>query len=390
MRVKKHIVDLTKITIGFITASFVKINKENRDVWLISERRDEAEDNGYHLFKYIRENYPEKKVYYIIDKKSESYKKIEKYKNIIDHNSLKHYIYYFLAEKHISAFQFFGVPETPFIWRLEKQGIIKKKKIFLQHGVIQSDLPFLHYKNTKYNLFICGAKLEYDYIKNIYGYPEDKIKYLGLCRYDNLYDYKVSNKILLMPTWRKWIGMTNEDNDKEKDISTFLDSDYYETYNSLINNVKLHNILEKNNFELLFYPHPEMQRFINLFECNNKKIRIVNRKKINLQELLKESKLLITDYSSIAFDFGYMYKSLVYYQFDKEKYNSEHFDDGYFKHNTDGFGPVVNNENELIEYIENIILGNYDCEIYIERAKKFFPLHDKQNSKRNYIEIENI
>ena len=56
MKVKKHIVDLTKISIGYLVANIMKLRKNNRDVWLISERRDEAEDNGYHLYKYIREN----------------------------------------------------------------------------------------------------------------------------------------------------------------------------------------------------------------------------------------------------------------------------------------------------------------------------------------------
>ena len=115
MRVKKHIVDLTKISIGYVVANIMKLKKNNRDVWLISERRDEAEDNGYHLYKYIRENHQGQKVYYIIDKKSKAYKRIKKYKTIIQHNSLKHYIYYFLSDKHISAFQFFGFPETPFL-----------------------------------------------------------------------------------------------------------------------------------------------------------------------------------------------------------------------------------------------------------------------------------
>ena len=55
MRLKKHLVDLTKIIIGYTVANAMKIKKENKDIWLISERRNEAEDNGYHLYKYIRE-----------------------------------------------------------------------------------------------------------------------------------------------------------------------------------------------------------------------------------------------------------------------------------------------------------------------------------------------
>ena len=129
MNIREKIIDISKIAIGSAVAFFMKFNKNNDDVWLISERRDEAEDNGYHLYKYIRENYPQKKAYYIIDKQSNSYKKIEKYKTVIQQNSLKHYIYYFLANKHISAFQFFGVPDNSLIWKLEEKKLINKNKI---------------------------------------------------------------------------------------------------------------------------------------------------------------------------------------------------------------------------------------------------------------------
>lgn len=39
-----------------------------RGVWIVSERGSDARDNGYHFFKYIRENHPEIKAYYIIEK----------------------------------------------------------------------------------------------------------------------------------------------------------------------------------------------------------------------------------------------------------------------------------------------------------------------------------
>lgn len=390
MRLKKHLGDLTKIIIGYTISNVMKIKKENRDIWLISERRDEAEDNGYHLYKYIRENHTEKKVYYIIDKNSKSYKKIEKYKTIIQHNSLQHYIYYFLADKHISAFQFFGVPETTFLWKLESRGIIKKKKVFLQHGIIKEMLPFLTYEKTKYSMFVCGAKPEFKYIEENYGYPKGTVKYLGLCRFDNLHKYEVKNKILIMPTWRQWLGMSNTDNDVIKDKENFINSEYFKTYNSLINNSKLEKILIENNIELIFYPHPEMQRFIHLFNSKLTNIKIAKREENNLQELLKESKVLITDYSSVAFDFAYMKKPLIYYQFDKNKYYTNHFKKGYFDCERDGFGPVIENEEVLISCIEGYILNNIDRSEYIKRSGEFFPLYDQENSKRNYYEIVKI
>ena len=390
MKLLKHIIDINKIWISYFISKFMKINKKNRDIWLISERRDEAEDNGYHLFKYIREKHPSERVFYIIDKKSPAYMKIKKYGNIIQHNSLKHYIYYFLADKHISAFQFFGVPETPFLWKLEEGGVIKKKKIFLQHGITKEMLPFLKYENTKYRLFVCGAKSEYEYVKETFGYPNDNVKYLGFCRFDNLHEFVEKKQILVMPTWRQWLGMTNEDNNAKEDEEKFKKSDYYTVYSNLINNANLQHLLKENEYELIFYPHPEMQRFIHLFKNTNANIKIADRKTYNLQELLKESKIIITDYSSIAFDCAYMKKSLIYYQFDKEEYYKNHFEKGYFDCERDGFGPVIKTEEDLIEYIKVLIINNCFNEIYYRRANNFFALYDTDNCKRNYEAIKLI
>ena len=40
----------------------------DRDVWIITERQDQARDNGYVFFKYVREKYPKQKIVYIIEK----------------------------------------------------------------------------------------------------------------------------------------------------------------------------------------------------------------------------------------------------------------------------------------------------------------------------------
>ena len=79
--------------------------------------------------------------------------------------------------------------------------------------------------------------------------------------------------------------------------------------------------------------------------------------KCNYQEFLLESSLLITDYSSIFFDFGYLRKPVIYSHFDYEKYRKSHYREGYFDYKYDGFGPVCFNINctinEIIYEIKN-------------------------------------
>ena len=79
----KYVVDGLKLIVAYCIAKILRLFKSNRDIWLIGERKDEAKDNGYHLFKYIRENHSEEKVYYIITRDSKDLEKIQKFGNII-------------------------------------------------------------------------------------------------------------------------------------------------------------------------------------------------------------------------------------------------------------------------------------------------------------------
>ena len=184
-----------------------------------------------------------------------------------------------------------------------------------------------------------------------------------------------------MPTWRAWFGITWGD---ENDDDEFLVSDYYKRYNELINSNELINFLNENNINLIFYPHYEMQKYLKYFNKKNENIIIANPEKYDVQSLLKESKILITDYSSVAFDFAYMRKSIIYYQFDNDEYNSKHYAKGYFDYERDGFGAVVKDIDNLIKEIKTIY---YKENRYIERSNYFFTLYDNNNCKRHYQEI---
>ena len=383
MRFIKYGIDMSKIALCKVISIIMKFNKNNRDIWLIGERKDEAKDNGYHLFKYIRSNHPEQKIYYIIEKKSNDVKKIEQYKNIIYYDSFKHYLYYVMSTKLICAHQSSTVPSSPVCWKLLDYKLFKKKKIYIKHGIIKEKIKSHMYENTKFDMIVCGAKPEYDFVKSELGYPVESVKYLGLCRFDNLHNFNVKNQILVMPTWRAWFGSTwgKEDDDD------FLESDYFKNYQALITNKKLEKYLEENDTELIFYPHYEMQRYLKYFKTDSKKIIIADSKKYDVQQLLKESKLLITDYSSVAFDFAYMKKPIIYYQFDKEEYDSKHYAKGYFEYERDGFGPVL---KEIDEVVDEIYKSNKNENLYCEKIDSFFKLRDDNNCYRHFNEIKKI
>lgn len=357
------------------------INKiKKRNLWLVCEDGLTARDNGYHFYKYVRESHPEDYCFYVIDKKASDYNKVKEYGNIIQFKSLKHWLYYLSAQYNMSNHKH-GNPCQSFFYIIHVILRLYNNRVFLQHGITVNDSKWIYYKNTRFKYFVCGAKREYEYIKDKFGYPEESVIYTGFPRFDNLYDNHINPKqLLIMPTWRNWLG-GNYVTDKQ-----FMDTDYYKAWNELINSSKLIEYIEQNNIIVYFYPHQHMQKFIHLFNTTSNNIKIVDNSNKDIQELLKESQLLITDYSSVFMDFAYMNKPLIYYQFDCEEYREKQLQEGYFSYVDDGFGPVTTDMDSTIEYIINIF--NHGLfQKYIDRIDSFFEIQDQNNSERIYMKL---
>ena len=353
-----------------------------KDIYIICERGTDARDNGYHMFKYMIEHHPDKNVYYIIDKNSADYHKVANLGQVIDYKSWKHVLYFIAARKKISSHYLGYAPGVPYRFqKLQRYLKVPGKHIFLQHGVIYNDLIGLHADQSKIDLFVCGAKPEYEFVKNVFGHPDGVVCYTGLARYDNLHDFETTKDILVMPTWRKYLSdLSKED---------FIRSDYYIHWNEILKNPQLSAWLQEHNLRLVFYPHYEMQKFVDCFKIEDKNVVIANFDDYDVQKLLKESKLLITDYSSVFFDFAYMKKPSIYYQFDKSEFYSQHYKQGYFDYSKNGFGIVASDIDALLKALKDNIDRNFRLEpYYIEKIDHFFELHDTHNCKRIFEAIE--
>jgi len=114
--------------------------------------------------------------------------------------------------------------------------------------------------------------------------------------------------------------------------------------------------------------------------------------KVEYQKEFSENSLLITDYSSVAFDFAYLRKPVIYTQMDREEFfEKQIYNRGYFDYEKDGFGPVCDDYETTVQTIINYIKN--DCkieEIYLERINSFFEYNDQNNCKRVHEEILKI
>ncbi len=345
---------------------------KNKRIWLFQDRVDVADDNAKHLFEYAIGQDDNIKKYYVISGECEDFKMMKRISDdIIRLGSFKNKFYYMFCEKIISSHvnhswlnPFFN-PKRPYY-----NGLLTVEKCFLQHGVIKDDLSsWLRKYFQNLHLFLTSSDYERDSIfSRNYNYEENVVHVFGLPRHDNL-KFGVSKKeILFAPTWRK--NLTNR--------IVFEKSDYFKRLNSFLNNEKLLSNLKSNGYKLVFKPHYDLLPFMDLFNIpDDVEVNVTD----SYQTLFNDSALLITDYSSVFFDFAFLKKPVIYYH----EGNDYHYIEGYFKYNTMGFGPVVECEDDLVDKIIQYIANGCVMEDeYKERVSDFFKYHDQRNCSRVY------
>ncbi|EOL49392.1 CDP-glycerol glycerophosphotransferase family protein [Enterococcus caccae] len=390
---KRDLFPLIKLILTYIPGKLYRLF--NSDVWVITEYENDARDNGYWLFKYIRETYPNKKVFYPINFECNDFNKIKSLGNYIKFGGIKHYILFWGCSKFIGTTKYYGFPYGRICEDLVQWDLHDFKNIFLNHGVARGYSSIVDAKNTNYDLIISMSEKEKEILIKANFQSSEKVKVVGFCRYDSLKNIiSDKKKIVIMPTWRNWLDFRLEidESNKEKITKQFLESKYYKSFFSLINNRSLLDFLDKNDIELIFYLHGYAQVYSDYFYSSSSRLLVASKEEYFVQDLLKISDLLITDYSSVTYDFCYMKKPMIYYQFDKDEFEEKQYAESkYFTYDKDGFGPIVDTEENLVIMIKEMYEKNFELEDeYRVRIDEFFKYDDEKNCERNYLEILNL
>lgn len=351
------------------------VEKPEKDysTWLVGERYDTAQDNGYAFYKYLREN-TDINAYYVIEDTAPDYHSISSDPHVLAFGSNEHYQVSFKAGVLLGTHDLENLlPYKPARGFFNYEETIK---VFLQHGVLGRKRVEYHrkYYDLPFDLFIVSSTAEKEQVvmKKL-GYYEDEVAVTGLARFDSLPRGNKTKDILLMPTWRDWINTDEQ----------FLSSQYFNNYNNLIHNERLIKLLEENDVRLNFYPHYRAQMYFNDEILNpSKNINFIQLGSRTVQDLLIEHALLITDYSSVSFDFTLMYKPVIYYHFDVRKF----FRQGKLRPLYQTFiGSISRSEDDLIDLIQQQINLNFkpgDIDI-----SGIFDYQDHNNSERIYQSV---
>ena len=101
---------------------------------------------------------PDVNVRYIISDNSPDREKVCSLGKTIRYRSFRHMLAFVLSEAKISTHIMGYSHDTYFFKILAMHRHIKGKKIFLQHGIIKDDIPYLYGDTNDLDLFVCGGK----------------------------------------------------------------------------------------------------------------------------------------------------------------------------------------------------------------------------------------
>ena len=375
---------LLLVQYGFFFA-FTRVAKKDRDLWLISERTHEACDNGWEFFRYLRAQHPEIPCAYVIDRDSPDYQKVRAIGRTIRPGSFEHKRAFAAAKVLISP-HIMGCSTDRYRYAVldRRFKLVKGKIIMLQHGVTGNMPAMLRRSFARFDLLVCSTAPEYEMICREFGHPAGVVQLIGMCRFDQLLSpHERKRQILIMPTWRSSL----------LDVSPerYRQSDFYRCFNGLLNSDRFLSMLETYDLKAALCLHYSMQQFSPLFHAGSDRVEIRTIADADIQTLLMESQLLLTDYSSVHFDFAYMSKPVVYWQFDEDDFYSTQYQRGQFDSRRDGFGPVFDTEDAapVLDFIEAEARSEMRMlPAYKERAEACFPDKRSDHCEKTFRAIQ--
>lgn len=360
-------------------------NISNKDIYFEKFSKG-ASESAYEVFKYSIENNDENSLF-ILDKDSPDFHEmVEKFgkKKVLAHNSIKSFMYIFKANRIISS----DLPTHMFRSLYDNSKLLKKKilnnkkKIFLQHGISLATNVFERgYYNPKVPIspdyIVTNSKLETKLFKQYTNYNNEQLIETGTPNLDLYVNNNMQqNSISFILTWRPW------------DLTGNIEKDsYLDRYLQFINLIDKSPSLKGKNINIILHPKAKEileEQFPDMFKIIEPHLYIGN-----IKNALLESKVVITDYSSVCFYAFAGGSNVVFFWGDKEnaekQYSSQNILQSY-----NVFGDVTYN---MDDHIINLIENNYNKvqqKHYVSRFKEMVEFTQGDNVKNIYKIIKEI
>ncbi len=359
---------------AYIYRRLAKKTASNRRIWLYCDREG-IFDNAYYQFIHDFAMNDGVERYYITDnvKDKKSHFTAAQRKNLVKFKSFKHKMLFFNCEKVLTSFNSLSIMSPfdglPLRWYSD---ILKCEFVYLQHGILHARLPLLYSKErSNVDKVVISSEFERENFKNIYNFKDADLLASGMPRFDAVAtDSAAKRKILFSPSWRKNLIGEYENNTRQLLENKFLASVFFKEINAFLNSPELAQMLEKYDYYLDFKNHPIFKDYDKYFEVNNPRVSVTQQ-----IDDMDSYALMITDYSSIVFDFVYLGRPILYFVPDYELFRAGITHD-YNKLDLpleEAFGALAMNAQELLANLEKLIVNDMKPdEVYAKRCREFF------------------
>lgn len=367
-----------------------------RNAWVLMDRISDAGDNAERLFEYLRSDRPDVNAWFVVTRKAPDWSRLRRAhgRRVLAHGSLPWKLAMANCRHLVSSHIDVPIVEPPAIlaftqptWRFT----------FLQHGVIKDDLSA--WLNPKpIDLFITSTHHEYASIAGDhtpYVHTTKEVKLTGLPRFDRLlalgrkFD-RQRDLVLVAPTWRVKLVQPLRAGAHTREVDPrFSESDFARNWLRLLSSPELVELSAREGLTLAFLPHPVLQPALPFLDLPTH-VTPLSFADRDVQELFARAAVMVTDYSSMAFNAAYINRALVYFQFDHQSVRGgEHLGrQGYFDYERDGFGPVAYTLGDAVAAIERVVrAGRSPSPVYQARIDATFPIRDGQSCPRVVDEI---
>ena len=355
----------------------------NRKIWLIGENYGlSARDNGLAFFEYCRKHSDsvDAEIYFVSKEANKDIAALQEYRDhVVIYDSAEHIYLDELAEFYIVSHGIRDVMPSLYHNAIDRY---RKNVIYLQHGITAMKINGISNRSYGGSIrrFIVSSEQERRLLADHKQFWEDEIAVTGFSRYDKLSvdDQPEGKYIWIMPTWRDWLVQSERE---------FVNSDFYIYYGQILSAPALLENLRNARQKMIFSLHIEFEKYKSLFEkYENDVVHITDMHEKSIHERIMECSIIVTDYSSIAFDVIYLGKPAVFFQYDQEMYNK--YRGSYVNLETDLPGEVIHNPEDMIDTLISVIKNGFAFDDkYKKCAGCYFDYHDSNNSERIYHAI---
>jgi len=371
-----------------------RVQRRYAEAWVLMDRVHNADDSAEHLFLWLRENRPEVNAWFVIEKGTVDSKRLRRAghgRRLVDYGSREWKLLLLNATHLISSHADLPIAFPPGLEFSPR----RPRFTFLQHGVIKDDLS--RWLNGRpIDIFVTSTVAEHASVAGddtTYRFSEREVVLSGLPRFDLVREAgsKVGPKerdlLLVAPTWRSWLVDSLERGSQRRELSDdVLTSQFVQEWTAFLTSDELHAAARAQGLQVAALMHPNLEALTERLGLPPS-VRVLGFEGNDVRQLFARAAVLVTDYSSMAFNAAYIDRPVVYFQFDSERMRSGgHVGRaGYFDYARDGFGPVAATRDDAVAAtVEALEHGRTPAPVYARRIADAFPVRDGRCRERVY------